>query len=67
MAQGRTHAYHIVDPSPWPLMAAFGAFVMAIGAIGLFRWRMREPFELIDRENGAGSAVLDCIDLGRHR
>ena len=47
MAQGRTHAYHIVDPSPWPLMAAFGAFVTAIGAIGLFRWRMREPLELV--------------------
>ena len=46
MAQGRTHAYHIVDPSPWPLMASFAAFVMAIGAIGLFRWNMREPLEL---------------------
>jgi len=46
MAQGRTHSYHILEPSPWPLMAAFGAFVMAIGAIGLFRWRMGEPLDL---------------------
>ncbi len=46
MSQGRTHAYHIVDPSPWPLMASFGAFVMALGAIGLFRWRLREPLEI---------------------
>ena len=45
-AHGRNHAYHIVDPSPWPLTASVGAFVTAFGAIGLFRWRMGEPLEL---------------------
>ncbi len=45
MAQGRTHSYHIVDPSPWPLMASVGAFITAVGAVGLFRWRMRETLE----------------------
>ncbi|MBV5266683.1 cytochrome c oxidase subunit 3 [Pinisolibacter aquiterrae] len=45
-AHGRNHAYHIVDPSPWPLTASVGAFVTAIGAIGLFRWRMGEHLEL---------------------
>jgi cytochrome c oxidase subunit III len=27
------HDYHLVDPSPWPLIASIGAFVMAVGAI----------------------------------
>jgi cytochrome c oxidase subunit 3 len=39
-AHARNHAYHIVDPSPWPLVTSFAALVTAIGAIGLFRWRM---------------------------
>jgi cytochrome c oxidase subunit III len=35
MAQTETkhHDYHLVDPSPWPLVASIGAFVMAVGAI----------------------------------
>ncbi|MCE1234851.1 MAG: cytochrome c oxidase subunit 3 [Hyphomicrobiales bacterium] len=45
-AHGRNHAYHIVDPSPWPLTASIGAFTLAIGAIGLFRWRMGETLVL---------------------
>ena len=27
------HDYHLVDPSPWPLLASAGALVMAIGAV----------------------------------
>ena len=27
------HDYHLVDPSPWPIIGAAAAFVMAIGAI----------------------------------
>ena len=27
------HDYHLVDPSPWPLVASVSAFVMAVGAI----------------------------------
>lgn len=27
------HDFHLVDPSPWPLMGAFSAFVMFIGAV----------------------------------
>ncbi|HRD74975.1 MAG TPA: cytochrome c oxidase subunit 3 [Hyphomicrobiaceae bacterium] len=35
MADGHTkhHDYHLVNPSPWPLMGSIAAFVMAIGAI----------------------------------
>ena len=27
------HEYHLVDPSPWPILGAIGAFMMALGAI----------------------------------
>ena len=27
------HDYHLVDPSPWPVLASLSAFVMAVGAI----------------------------------
>lgn len=27
------HDYHIIDPSPWPLIGSVGALVMAIGAV----------------------------------
>ena len=29
----KNHQYHLVDPSPWPVVGATGAFIMAIGAI----------------------------------
>jgi len=32
-AHAKHHDYHLVDPSPWPVIGAFGAFVLAIGAI----------------------------------
>ena len=40
MASGTkpNHDYHILDPSPWPALGSIGAFIMAIGAIGLMRW-----------------------------
>ena len=27
------HPFHLVDPSPWPLIAALGAFTMASGGV----------------------------------
>ena len=33
MAGAKKHDYHIIDPSPWPLVASIGAFVGAIGGI----------------------------------
>ncbi len=29
----KEHDYHLVNPSPWPLLASIGAFILAIGAI----------------------------------
>ena len=32
-AQVKHHDYHLVDPSPWPIVGSVSAFVMAVGAI----------------------------------
>jgi cytochrome c oxidase subunit 3 len=32
-AHAKQHPYHLVDPSPWPLVGAVSAFVAALGAI----------------------------------
>ncbi|MEM8749343.1 MAG: cytochrome c oxidase subunit 3 [Pseudomonadota bacterium] len=32
-AHSKNHDYHIIDPSPWPLIGSVGALVMAIGGI----------------------------------
>ena len=35
MADGhsRDHSYHLVDPSPWPIVGAFAALVLTFGMI----------------------------------
>ena len=33
-AHAKHHDYHLVDPSPWPIVGAVSAFIMAVGAIG---------------------------------
>ena len=32
-AQVKHHDYHLVDPSPWPVVGSISAFIMALGAI----------------------------------
>ncbi|MBI5111493.1 cytochrome c oxidase subunit 3 [Rhodoplanes serenus] len=32
-AHAKQHDYHLVDPSPWPVIGSLSAFVMAVGAI----------------------------------
>ncbi|MGZ5803842.1 MAG: cytochrome c oxidase subunit 3 [Xanthobacteraceae bacterium] len=32
-AHAKQHDYHLVDPSPWPVVGASSAFVLAVGAI----------------------------------
>lgn len=36
-AHGKHHDYHLVNPSPWPLVGSISAFVMALGAIQFMR------------------------------
>ncbi|WP_186400747.1 cytochrome c oxidase subunit 3 [Stappia sp. P2PMeth1] len=46
MAHAKNHDYHIVDPSPWPFLGGVGAFIMALGAVGLFRYTQGNDFLL---------------------
>jgi cytochrome c oxidase subunit 3 len=32
-AHAKQHDYHLVDPSPWPIVGSFAAFIMAVGAV----------------------------------
>ena len=38
-AHGKQHDYHLVNPSPWPLLGAAGALALALGAIQFFASR----------------------------
>ena len=48
MAEGVKHDYHLVNPSPWPLVGSIAAFVMAVGGIiwmkGLFGLEKHNPW-----------------------
>jgi cytochrome c oxidase subunit III len=48
MAEGHkvNHDYHIVDPSPWPLIGSIGALIMAIGGVAYMRWLANSDFTL---------------------
>ncbi len=50
-AHAKHHDYHLVDPSPWPIVGAIGAFVLAVGAVnwmhGSAPWVMLLGFALV--------------------
>ncbi|MEO1105345.1 MAG: cytochrome c oxidase subunit 3, partial [Pseudomonadota bacterium] len=53
MASGKpNHDYHILEPSPWPIVGSIGAFVMAIGAVALMQW------------NKGNSLMVAGVDIG---
>src|SRR3569623_3757203 len=37
MADGVKHDYHLVNPSPWPLVGSIAAVVMAFGAVSFMK------------------------------
>ena len=41
MAGAKTHDYHILPPSPWPIMGAFATLAMAAGGI---MWMHSQPY-----------------------
>ena len=45
-AEGKQHDYHIIDPSPWPLLSSIGAFVLMFGAVCFMRWLQGAEFHL---------------------
>ena len=60
-AHQKKHDYHIIDPSPWPLLASIGAFVLAFGGIGYMRYLSGGTFHLFDPNTGRD---LDTVHLG---
>ncbi|MEM7289537.1 MAG: cytochrome c oxidase subunit 3, partial [Pseudomonadota bacterium] len=54
------HDYHIIDPSPWPLIGSIGALIMAIGGISYMRALADGEFVLagIDLANGGPTVLL---------
>ena len=70
--QRKQHDYHLVAPSPWPILGSFSAFVMAIGAIG---W-MHQMFPGAGYVFGAGTVGVlytmaawwsDVVDEAEHQ
>ena len=50
-AHAKHHDYHLVNPSPWPLTGAIGAFILAVGAVHYFHgaplWYVAPGFALV--------------------
>ena len=67
-AHAKHHDYHLVDPSPWPIVGAVAAFLMAVGAIFWMHHMLRRP-----RRSSSASASLgvalhhDRLVARRHR
>ncbi len=43
-AHVKNHDYHIVDPSPWPLIGSIGGLIMALGGVAYMRYLQGESF-----------------------
>jgi cytochrome c oxidase subunit III len=43
-AQLKHHDYHLVDPSPWPIVGSVAVFIMAIGAIAWMHHMFEAPW-----------------------
>jgi cytochrome c oxidase subunit 3 len=59
-AHGKFHDYHLVDPSPWPIVGAIGAFLLAVG---LITW-MHHLFAAAPLIFAAGAVVILYTMLG---
>ena len=51
-AHTKNHDYHLVAPSPWPLVGSIGAFIMAFGGIAMMRWLKGEDLVLFGIDTG---------------
>ena len=48
-AHAKHHDYHLVDPSPWPIVGAVSAFLMAVGAISWMHHLVRRRLDRVRR------------------
>jgi len=46
----KNHDYHIIDPSPWPLLASIGAFILTFGGVCYMRYLSAGSFKLFGME-----------------
>jgi len=46
-AHTQNHDYHLVNPSPWPIIGSLGAFIMAIGGIAFMRYNSGDELILL--------------------
>ena len=58
--QFEKHNYHLVDPSPWPAIGAFGVIILVFGAINYFG----EGLTFGAEETKRGSMLPMLIGLG---
>ena len=66
------HPYHLVDPSPWPLLGALAAGTLAVGAYSVMvfltqrlLWpltRLGQTFDLYQRAMASAVRILDLMD-----
>jgi cytochrome c oxidase subunit III len=63
MASGVKHDYHLVNPSPWPLIGSFAVLTLALGAVtymkGLFGLPKGFPWVMV-----AGFAMVAWVMIG---
>ena len=52
----KKHQYHLVNPSPWPLVGAFSALFLVSGAILYMHYEMLWPMFV-----GLGLILLLCL------
>ena len=46
MSENKNHPFHLVNPSPWPLLSSFAAFVFAIAMVSFMHGWTAWPFKL---------------------
>ncbi|CDK97762.1 Cytochrome c oxidase subunit III [Magnetospirillum gryphiswaldense MSR-1 v2] len=59
------HPFHLLNPSPWPLTASIGAFIMALGAVQWFHDRGQKGWMLAGLAIVAVTAFLWWRDVVR--
>jgi len=55
------HDYHIIDPSPWPLIGSIGALLMALGGIAYMRALAGGDFILLGLDLSSGGPTILLI------
>jgi len=55
------HDYHIIDPSPWPLIGSIGALLMALGGIAYMRALSGGEFILLGLDLSSGGPTILLI------